>query len=461
MMRKKQSGEHNVAAPESDDKAPWLMREPKELDEDEVKSNPIGLVVIAALFIALWVFADVRYVLIIFGILISIFLHELGHFATAKWTGMKATQFFLFMGPRLWSFKRGETEYGIRLLPLGAFVRIIGMNNLDPCDEQDAPRAYMNQSYPKRMLVITAGSIMHFIQAFVLAIVLFAAVGFPDRAGAWEIGEISVLESPDGTEKAAPSSEAGLQLGDSIVSVDGIESANFSDMSTYLRANPGKEVTLEVERNGEIITSSVALASRVTPPEQRSYGALLPENIFTDRTDPDAEYGFLGVGPSFTQRERPGVWEGVTFYGSAFMSIPEGMSRVPEGFSTAVSNIGTRGEVSVDDPEAGRPTSIVGVVKIAGDPDLDWSMPIGMLIMFNIIVGIFNLVPLLPLDGGHAAIATYEAIRSRISNKPYHADANKLVPLTYGVVGVMGILTLIPLILDFTRPIVLVTTQLF
>ena len=108
------------------------------------------------------------------GILVSVFLHELGHFLTARLTGMKATQFFIGFGPRLWSFHRGETEYGVRLLPLGAFVRIIGMNNLDEVPPADEARTYRQKSYPRRMLVITAGSLMHLLIAIVLLFGVFA-----------------------------------------------------------------------------------------------------------------------------------------------------------------------------------------------------------------------------------------------------------------------------------------------
>ena len=111
------------------------------------------------------------------GVLISIFLHELGHFVTARWTGMKATQFFVGFGPRLWSFRRGETEYGVRALPLGAFVRIIGMNNIDEVPAVDEARTYRQQSYPKRLLVITAGSIMHMIIAILLLFIVYSIDG--------------------------------------------------------------------------------------------------------------------------------------------------------------------------------------------------------------------------------------------------------------------------------------------
>ena len=161
-------------------KPSWVMAEPREAEAGEEQSNPFGLVVLAGLFAMLWFWAGPRYFLVVIGLVIMIFLHELGHFATARWTGMKATQFFLFMGPRIFSFRRGETEYGLRLLPLGAFVRIVGMNNLDPCEPEDEDRAYKNKSYPRRMLVITAGSIMHFIQALLLFIVLSSVIGESD-----------------------------------------------------------------------------------------------------------------------------------------------------------------------------------------------------------------------------------------------------------------------------------------
>ncbi len=147
----------------------------------------IGLGVIAVLLVALYMWSPWAFVFVI-GLLISIFLHELGHFSTARWTGMKATQFFLFMGPKLWSFRRGETEYGIRAYPVGAFVRIIGMNNLDEVAPEDEPRAYRNKSYPRRMLVITAGSIMHILIAIALIFGVYAVNGRRVETGRVGIG---------------------------------------------------------------------------------------------------------------------------------------------------------------------------------------------------------------------------------------------------------------------------------
>src|ERR671910_1307727 len=117
--------------------------------------------------------------LMILGIVVMIFLHELGHYLTAKWAGMKVTEFFIGFGPKIWSFQRGETEYGLKVIPAGAYVRIIGMNNLDEVDPADEPRTYREQSFPKRLLVVSAGSLMHMLQAFVLLVLLLGVVGVP------------------------------------------------------------------------------------------------------------------------------------------------------------------------------------------------------------------------------------------------------------------------------------------
>jgi len=136
----------------------------------------VGVIGVAALIGVLALF-NIWWFVFVVGVLISIFLHELGHFMTSRWTGMKATQFFIGFGPRLWSFRKGETEYGVRALPLGAFVRIIGMNNMDDVPPEDEPRTYRSKSYPRRMLVISAGSLMHMLIAIVLMFTVYAIDG--------------------------------------------------------------------------------------------------------------------------------------------------------------------------------------------------------------------------------------------------------------------------------------------
>ena len=420
------------SAVDEQSKTSWVMKEPKEVAEGEEQSSPLGLVVIAGLFAMLWFWAGPRYFLVVLGLLVMIFLHELGHFATARWTGMKATQFFLFMGPRVFSFRRGETEYGLRLLPLGAFVRIVGMNNLDPCDPEDEPRAYKNKSYPRRMLVITAGSIMHFVQALLLFVVLSSVIGEPDPSR-WSVDAISALETGDPNE--TPAVVAGLEPGDSIASVDGVSTVDFRDLQDQLRDRPGEQVTLEVVSGADVRQVDVVLAAR--PLEDGT------------------EIGFLGVAPTF-ERSRLSPVVGVERFGTAFWNS---LTLLPRFLSPATFvNLGQLvfdGSEDVDiasDEAAARPVSMIGAVRLAGSPDFDWVVPVRMLAYINIFVGIFNLLPLLPLDGGHAAIATYERLRSRRGRR-YEMDVAKLLPLTYAVVFVLGFLMLTTLWLDIVRPI--------
>lgn len=408
---------------------PLVMAEPKDRDPDETQSSPLGLVFIAGLFAMLWFWAGPRYFFVVVGLMVMIFLHELGHYLTARWTGMKATQFFLFMGPRIWSFQRGETEYGIRSLPIGAFVRIVGMHNLDPCEPEDEHRAYKNKSYPRRMLVITAGSMMHFIQAIILFLIVTSAIGLDDPER-WSVGEISQLETGE-----TPAVVAELEPGDTIVSVDGVASTDWRELRTYIREHPGDEVDLAVLSDGETTVRTTTLAS------------------LTDEVSGD-QFGFLGVAPTFEHtRESPLLaveMFGDTFWG-ALKSIPTFVS--PSTF-TELGSLMFSGSEDVDrtSEEANRPISVVGAVRIAGQPDFDITWPISLLAVLNIFIGLLNLMPLLPLDGGHAAIATYERLRSR-KDRPYHVDVAKLLPLTYAVVLVLGFIMISTVYLDIVRPI--------
>ena len=420
--------------PGPNDRVPLVMAEPKERAPGEAQSNPLGLVFILGLFALLWFGAGPRYFFVVLGLVVMIFLHELGHFMTARWTGMKVTQFFLFMGPRIWSFHRNGVEYGVRSIPAGAFVRIIGMHNLDPVeDPEDVPKAYMNKSYPRRMLVITAGSIMHFVQAILLFMIVTTAIGIDDPTR-WSIGQVSRLETGE-----TPAVEAGLAPGDTIVTVDGVDSTDWTELRSYIRDRPGEEITLSV------LTLDGDRESRTTTL------ATIPD---VDDDGNPIEVGFLGVAPSFERSRQSPVMAfemfGDVFWG-ALTSIPIFLS--PSTFSDlATLMFEGSAEVSFEDEEAQRPISVVGAVRVAGEPDRDLAWPVSLLAILNIFVGLINLLPLLPLDGGHAAIATYERIRSR-PGRPYHMDVAKLLPITYAVVLLLGFVMISTVYLDIVRPI--------
>jgi membrane-associated protease RseP (regulator of RpoE activity) len=407
-----------------------------------------------ALLIAAVALAGVAFgwpvLVVILGIVVMIFLHELGHYLTAKWSGMKVTEFFIGFGPKIWSFRRGETEYGLKVVPAGAYVRIIGMNNLDEVDPVDEPRTYRQKSFPERLLVVSAGSLMHFAQAFVLLVVLLGVVGFPgrsianppNRASAWEINTV---------EGDSAAQAAGLEEDDLIVAVDGVPVSRYDELSDALAPyDVGDEVRLTVERDGVERTVEAELGPR-------------PAGV------PGGEPGspFLGVGSSKHFSDEPiglgtaivrAPGEMLRFTGQTFGAMAGFFS--PDGIGDFATNVGEANDrdsgsggsgSSADDD--GRLISIIGVVQL-GSQDVEnrGAFLLALFFSLNMFIGIFNMLPLLPLDGGHAAMAIYERIRSR-PGRTYHADFAKLLPLTYAVVMVLVVLGVTAMYLDIVDPI--------
>jgi len=407
-----------------------------------------------ALLIAAVALAGVAFgwpvLVVILGIVVMIFLHELGHYLTAKWSGMKVTEFFIGFGPKIWSFRRGETEYGLKVVPAGAYVRIIGMNNLDEVDPVDEPRTYRQKSFPERLLVVSAGSLMHFAQAFVLLVVLLGVVGFPgrsianppDRASAWEINTV---------EGDSAAQAAGLEEDDLIVAVDGVPVSRYDELSDALAPyDVGDEMRLTVERDGVERTVEAELGPR-------------PAGV------PGGEPGspFLGVGSSKHFSDEPiglgtaivrAPGEMLRFTGQTFGAMAGFFS--PDGIGDFATNVGEANDrdsgsggsgSSADDD--GRLISIIGVVQL-GSQDVEnrGAFLLALFFSLNMFIGIFNMLPLLPLDGGHAAMAIYERIRSR-PGRTYHADFAKLLPLTYAVVMVLVVLGVTAMYLDIVDPI--------
>ncbi len=397
--------------------------------EDEQPVEPwvavVSGIVLFGLFAWLAV-ANLWMFVFVVGILVSVFLHETGHFVTARMTGMKATQFFIGFGPRLWSFRRGETEYGVRVLPLGAFVRIIGMNNMDDVPPADEARTYRQKSYPRRMLVITAGSLMHLLIAIGLLFTVYAIRGeLVEQPGA----EIAIQEN-------GPADEAGLESGDVVLSVDGVAIEDSADLGEAVRLHqPGDVVAILVVRDGEQLTFDAGLGTN------------------TDEASPTFGSALLGVG-SRTSVE----WEEMTMSDAA-------VSSVVDLFPTAWES--TKGVVQVlnpiniwnhlsgeSDDLSTRPTTVLGVTQVSGTIGETEGL-IGVLLLLaslNVFIGVFNMFPLLPLDGGHAAIATYERLRER-NGRRYFADVSKLMPFAMGVIAVLLMLFMSGLYLDITQPL--------
>lgn len=361
--------------------------------------------------------------LFVVGLLVSVFLHEMGHYSTARLTGMKVTQFYMGFGPRIWSRKRGELEYGVRALPLGAFVRIVGMNNLDDCDPADESRAYRNKSYPRRMLVITAGSLMHFLIAFSLFLGVFATAG---RYG--ETGIVKVMELGVG---ASPASSVGVEVGDVIIAFDGVRVTTWEGLVDEIRSHaPGDRVTVDLERDGRAFRVETTLVG--TP------------------RDPNVAY--FGVATWSADYQRKSLPAAV---GWAAHDVVDAAWRSVQGVFVVLNPVNLFDSVVSENPDpATRPTTVVGASQVGGELGRRDGLK-GMLQLLagvNVFVGVFNLFPLLPFDGGHAAIATYERLRSR-KGRPYHADVAKMVPVATTVVAILVMLLLVGLYLDVTRPL--------
>lgn len=381
---------------------------------------------IVGLFV--WLGLTSRWMLLFaLGILVSVFLHELGHFLTARLTGMKATQFFIGFGPRLWSFHRGETEYGVRLLPLGAFVRIIGMNNLDDVPPADEGKTYRQKSYPRRMLVITAGSLMHLLIAIVLLFGVFATRGqIVERAGA-EVGDVAAESGADA---------AGVQSGDIILSVGGVPIEDGDLGAAVREADPGDTVAVVVERDGQQITLDATLGENTTPGELNGTALL----GVTSRGAIEWEDLSIGEAATTTFTDLfPATWESTKGIVQVLNPI-----NIFEHLSGEAEDLRTR------------PTTLVGVTQVSDDIGELQGLAgvLYLLAILNVFVGVFNMFPLLPLDGGHAAIATYERVREvGRGGRRYFADVARLMPFTMGVIVILLFLFMSGLYLDITKPL--------
>ena len=410
---------------------------PPTVQQPEVEENRwLGLAILGGLLAWLGIAAGWEYIVVVLSLVFMIFMHELGHFLAARWGGMKATEFFIGFGPRLWSFKRGETEYGIKGIWAGAYVKVIGMNNLDEVDPVDEPRTYRQASYPKRMLVAVAGSGMHFLMALITIYAVLVSSGLELDRTQWSVSDVPA-------ELAA--AEIGIEPGDRVVGGDGIVFETFDDMRVFVEQRPGEEVTFDVLRDGQI----VSLSGTIGVNDQTGLGRL---GVATSTADlPREEFGVIGAVPeSFKQF---GVMSKDTVVAIGDIFSPSGLvdffGRLGDTGDDAVTAGG--GDTATDDE--GRILSLVGATRLGAE--LTEQGIVGLAIFFfsiNIFVGIINLAPLLPLDGGHVVIGTYERLRSR-KGRRYHADVAKALPIAYAVVLLMTTVGLAAIYLDIADPI--------
>jgi membrane-associated protease RseP (regulator of RpoE activity) len=403
----------------------------------------VGLVVAIALIVALAVALNAGALLIVIASLIVIVMvHELGHFATAKWSHMKVTEYFVGFGPRLWSIRRGETEYGVKAIPAGGYVKIPGMTNLEEIDPADEARTYRRQPFRNRVLVASAGSIMHFLMAFLLAWAALVFIGTPSSTGV-------IIESftPFTGFAQNPAQRGGLHTGDSVVSVDGHAVTTIDAFSAAIKRAINTPVHLVVDREGRHVSLTVRPVNGQTV---KSDGQRLSAK----------RKGFIGVGlgsPSIPENAFGALGGAGKVVGEVTSLSVTGLAHVfsPHGIASYVSQVANPAVAAKDQRNGtGRPESIVGAGRIAVQAAHAGAIElIEVLIALNIFIGLFNMLPILPLDGGHVAIALYERVRTRRGRPFYQADAAKLLVVAYVFIFLLVLLVSSSVYLDITHPV--------
>jgi membrane-associated protease RseP (regulator of RpoE activity) len=362
---------------------------------------------------------------------------------------MKVTQYFVGFGTTLWSTTRGETEYGIKVLPLGGFVKIVGMTSMDEVDPEDEPRSFRRHPAWQRLIVLFAGSFMHFVLALVLLFLVAGAIGLQYNSKA--TGQLGISSCVPANAKAyadntctasdrpSPAEVAGLKPGDKIVSFDGRAVSTWTGLGDVIRATPpGRSVPVVVERNRQRLTRHVTLA------KVRGVSG-----------------SYLGIEEA-TVSQRYNPVRAVTYAGSTFGEVLTGSVKVIGELPSAIPHLFAKNRSSTS---AGQVTSVVGAGEITGDvvsANVGWQVKVDYVLLImaslNIFVGAFNLLPLLPLDGGHIAVVIYERVRSwfaRLRRRPSPGlvDMTKLVPLSMGVFAILVFFGLILILADLVNPV--------
>ena len=390
----------------------------------------------------------IGWLIFLFALLFSIMWHETGHFAVAKAFGMRCTEYFVGVGPTLWSFRRGETEYGIKAIPVMGYVRITGMTSLDEVAPEDEARSMRQHPRWQRVLVMAAGSFMHFVLAFFLIFGLALGIGI-ENDNTTQLGTVTTCVPPTraalvndvactASDAKSPALLAGLKVGDTVTAFDGVKVANWTQLANVIKAaKPGQEVTFQVNRAGKHLTLRTKLAD---VPGWGSYLGVAATTVFQSAS-PLGAIKYAGTGFSQT----------VTGSVSALGSIPAALPKLfaKDRAQTAAGNV----------------TSVVGAARDTGEAvaaNVGWQYKVTFVLLLiaslNIFVGLFNLVPLLPMDGGHIAVVFWEQVRAWFARLRHRADPGlldyrRLVPVSFSVFVVLIIFASVLVLADIVNPV--------
>lgn len=427
--------------------------------------------------------------IVLVGLALSIGLHEIGHLVPAKLFGVKVTQYMIGFGKTLFSFRRGETEYGVKAIPLGGYISMIGMFPPAKGDEhgrnattgfmqtmaQDArvasmetvatgedERTFYRLPVWKRVIIMFGGPFMNLVIGVVLFGVLLVGFGTPQASTT--VGSVSQCVLPTTSSRQTcetgdpqgPAAAAGIKPGDTIVSIDGTPITSWSQSTQIIRASAGRALPVVIERDGR--RSTVTVTPKInTVAKTDAKGTVVTNDAGQPVTQ---QVGFVGIGtmqklvPQPVTSVLPAVGAQVGAVAGVIVHLPE---RLVDVWNAAFGP-GER------DPNG--PMSVVGVGRVAGEvaaldgvPVIDkaYSM-IGLLASLNIALFVFNLIPLLPLDGGHIAGALWEGLRRSVAKlfkrrDPGPVDMAKLMPLTMAVVVIFGGMSLLLVYADIVKPV--------
>ena len=381
------------------------------------------------------------------ALLVSVMIHEAGHYLTAKKFGMKVTEFFVGYGKKIWSVTKGETEFGLKAIPAGGYCKIVGMTPREELSPADADRAFIKASVPQRLIVLGAGSFLHFVIGFVLLIVLFASVGITSLTNQVERVSECIPQTANEVCSAksvpSPAKNAGIIAGDKIVKVNGLSYQEWSEVVEVIRSSAGKQLDITIDRNGSLINILVTPASREL--DGKEIGVLGVVN----------QVGTITYGP-LTAIAKGGSFTIDILQNSvtALISLP---SKIPDLVNQTFGN-------QERDPEG--LVGVVGVARVSGETAETKALTtrekiatfILIIASLNLFVGMFNLLPLLPLDGGHMAVAIADGFRNLRAKrkglaKPAPFDVERLTPITMVVFVLMATLSLLLLTADILNPI--------